>query len=305
MTLLIIFIVICVLIGILLGIRQTKHDNELDAEKRKTEAQLGRVAGFVASQKLMGTDGRTGIAVDEQHDSLCLLTLRQGKLSQRVVPRQGVLSVEVFEDGESVTRTVRSSQVMSALAGKIFYGDTGAIIGGLSGKTRTEGRVSQIDLRLVVNDTAAPLHDVSILDTDVPKGGIRYNEAMNRARHWHGIVEVLIKRADKQERAQEAQRVAAAAGATATANAGQAATPAAARPAPTAPPTQAAVSRPTAQALPSAPAAPPMAAARGTAAAPPASIADELKKLADLHTAGALSDEEFREAKARALDGPV
>jgi hypothetical protein len=58
-----------------------------------------------------------GIAVDEQRGQLCLISRREGQLSRRVVPRQDILSVEVFEDGESVTRTVRSSQILSALVG--------------------------------------------------------------------------------------------------------------------------------------------------------------------------------------------
>jgi hypothetical protein len=256
------WMIIAILIGVALGavlVGIQRWANKMtEAERREMEARLKAVPGFSASQVFVGVNGSTGIAIDEQRGELCLISRRQGELSWRVIPRQDILAVEVFEDGESVTRAVRSSQILTALVGKWAYGDDGAIIGGLSGKTRTEGRVNQIDVRLVVNDTAAPLHDLRFLNEDVPKGGLRYTDAMNKARHWAGVVKVLIERADKEERAPEV--------AAGRAEAHEAET----------------------HELPP--------------QSPADSIAGELQKLADLHAAGALSDEEFRKAKARLLE---
>lgn len=47
---------------------------------------------------------------------------------------------------------------------------------------------------------------------------------------------------------------------------------------------------------------PPPSGPATAAPVPPVSAADEIAKLADLHAKGHLSDEEFKEAKARALE---
>jgi hypothetical protein len=169
------------------------------------------------------------------------------KTSNRVITYQDVLSAEVFEDGIAVTKTVRSSQIGGALVGGFAFGGVGAIVGGLSGKTRTSTqKIQRVALRLIINDTAEPLHEVTFLDTETKKDGILYKTAMEKARHWHGLMEVVIKRADIYDK---------------ESNAG--------------PQTIIATAQP--------------------------SIADELKKFADLRDIGVLSVEEFQQQKRRLL----
>jgi hypothetical protein len=66
----------------------------------------------------------------------------------------------------------------------------------LSGKSMSADKVKRIDLQITVNDTVQPLHSVTFLCDEVDKGGTVYREAMKKARHWHALVDVLIKRAD-------------------------------------------------------------------------------------------------------------
>lgn len=207
------------------------------------EAYLSGVPDFSVTQKVIGDDGATGLAIDEQRKKVCLIDHRQRTVSCRVVTYKDLLSSEIFEDGSTVTKTVRSSQLGGALIGGLALGGVGAIIGGLSGKTKTSGKVKRIDLRITVNDTQNPLHDVNFLNVETKQDGIVYQGAMKTARHWHGLVEVLIKRADMEER--ETHIVAA-----------------------------------------------PLLHA---------SVADELKKLADLKDLGILSAEEFQSQKTRLL----
>jgi len=97
---------------------------------------------------------------------------------------------------------MRGSQIAGALIGNIAFGGVGAIIGGLSGKTKSTGTVSKIDLRLTVNDTKRPIFDITFLNKETKKDKPVYQQALQTARQCHGLVEVLIKRADMDDKLQ-------------------------------------------------------------------------------------------------------
>jgi len=98
-----------------------------------------------------------------------------------------------------VTKTVRSSQIGGALVGGIALGGVGLMIGGLSGKAESTEKVKRIDLRIIVNDTKNPLHDVNFLYIPTNKESGYYQMSLQKARQWHGIIEVLIRQADTED----------------------------------------------------------------------------------------------------------
>ena len=235
--LVIIFVVGAVVVGVIQAINTSN-------KKKAMDDYLGLIKDFSASQEVIGENGNTGLAIDEQRKKICLIKYRQKNVTTRVFVYKDLLSSEIFEDGATVTKTVRSSQIGGALIGGLALGGVGAIIGGLSGKTQTSGKVKKVDLRLTVNDTKNPLHDINFLDLETKKDGFLYKQAIQKARRWHGLIEVLIKRADLEDKAANTNDV---------------------------------------PKLPS------------------GSVADELKKLAELRDAGVLSIEEFQQQKTRLL----
>ena len=201
------------------------------------EERLNKINNFSSTQQIIQTFHEHGIAVDEQRKKICLISD-----AIRVFTYKDILSSELFEDGETITKTVRSSQLGGMLIGGLALGGVGAIIGGLSGKTKSSNKIKRIDLRLIVNDTKNPIHDVNFLDIETKKGGFVYNQAIKKARHWHGLMNVLIKQADQEDEAK-------------------------------------AIKTPEVS----------------------ISIADELKKLAELRNTGVLNNDEFEQQKARLL----
>lgn len=234
------FIAAAVVVGIVQAINTSKRKQEM-------ESKLKSLPDFNPTQQVMGCDGNSGLAVDEKRKKICLITNNGASVSQRVIYYKDIFSVELFEDGTSVTKTVRSSQIGGAVVGGLLLGGVGALVGGLSGKTETSGKIKRIDLRLIVNDTNAPLHDVAFMNVEGKKDGIIYTQAIQVARRWHGIVEVLIKRADSEDRSLQNSE------------------------------------RQTPPGMPS------------------ASVADEIKKLAELHHSGVLTSDEFQQQKTRLL----
>ncbi len=235
------WVFIIIAIGLIGGIAQGIATNN---KKKDMESRLNALPDFSPTQQVMGCDGNSGLAVDEPRKRICLIINSGAGISERIISYKDILSVELFEDGTSITKTVRSSQIGGAVVGGLVLGGVGAIIGGLSGKTETSGKIKRVDLRLIVNDTKAPLHDVAFMNVEGKKDGIIYTQAIQQARRWHGIVEVLIKRADAEERLPKIEE---------------------------------------------------------RLALPAPSVADEIKKLAELHSSGVLTLEEFQQQKMRLL----
>jgi hypothetical protein len=193
-------IIFCVAAGILFVIVQAILTTK---KKKGMEIKLGSLNNFSATQQIMGNDGNSGIAVDEGRKKVCLIKQIIGNIELDVIPYRDILSSEVFEDGETTTKTARGSQLGGALIGGLALSGAGAIIGGLSGKTTSSEKVYKIDLRITVNRTSNPIHDINFMNVEGKKQGIIYTVAMEKARHWHGLLAVLIKRADSEDIAKE------------------------------------------------------------------------------------------------------
>lgn len=213
----------------------------LHGRQTALEQQLKTQSGFTPSQVLVGVDGDTALAVDTAQGVVCLAKNTPSGARSRLIQPDALIAVEVFEDGETVTTTRRSSQLGGALAGGLALGGVGAIVGALGAKTQSRQRVRQVALRLTVDDADDPLHDVQLLAGEDEKSGGFYRLAMEQARHWHGLISVLIRRTDAER--------------------------------------------------------------QGSKRRPLATVADELKKLASLREAGALTAEEFESQKGRLLQG--
>lgn len=209
-----------------------------------------------------------GLAINDITQKIALISItviddranrrRRGHYSHRIVDYKDVVSVELFVDQKSISKTDRMSQLGGAIAGNLLLGGVGTLIGGLSGKTETNQQSKRIELRLSVNDTVAPLHDVVFMDLAMEGGKAYGDKAMQIARHWNGIIEAVMKQAVNEERRES--------------NSSKGAN----------------------IQISTASVEPPKVIAQ-------TSIADELKKLADLHSSGSLTSEEFKQLKVNLL----
>ena len=152
---------------------------------------------------LIDVNWRGGIAVDTRNKQIRIL--RGHGLLLTMIPYRDVLSSEIIEDGETVTKTSRGSQIGGALIGGLALGGVGAIIGGLSGSTKSAEKISKVALMVTINEVSNPVHYVMLLDegNGCTKSGDVYKQAMGKAQLWHGKMQVLIRQADEEDRRQE------------------------------------------------------------------------------------------------------
>lgn len=170
-------------------------------KKKDMEEKLRWLDGFSATQQIMSLNGNSGIAIDERSKKVCLIQRTKGNFKLDVVSYSDILSSEIFEDGKTITKTSRSSQLGGTILGGLALGGVGAIIGGLSGDTTSSKKVEHIQLRIVVNRPSNPIHDITIY-YGVMEMISGYDAAMRKARHWHGLLEIIIKQADAEDTAQ-------------------------------------------------------------------------------------------------------
>ena len=184
-----------------------------DASKKRkalessVKERLGSIPGFTLSQVYLGVAGATGFAVDERNRKACMIWRKNKEIEHRVIPSSDLVSSESCENGETITKTSRGSQAGGVLVGGVLLGGVGAVIGGLSGKTKSVQKVTQLSLRVVVNNLGAPVHEVVFLNAGSSKDGFLYKAAEKEAYHWHSVISVLIKQADADGKTSDKARV--------------------------------------------------------------------------------------------------
>lgn len=175
--------------------------NHTDRENSFKSA-ISKIPGFNVGAHFVSHSGDCNIATNSDFSKIYLSKTIQGIPYNKVFPSYNLLSSEIIEDGQSIIKTVRSSQIGGAIVGGLMLGGVGAVIGGLSGRKTNTEMVNRITLRIIVNDPGNPIYDVCFLSRETNKNSIAYKSAIQTAQEWQARLEVMIKRADKINEAQ-------------------------------------------------------------------------------------------------------
>ena len=139
----------------------------------------------------------------DKKEEILVVTKGKGEenASFKVLNYKDILEVEVVEDGDSITKTSRMSQAGRMLIGGVVLGGVGAVVGGLSGSTKTINKVSTIDIKILINDTKNPLlvFNVMTIKEGVEKKSFIYTNNKNNADKIHAILKVIIQEIDTKD----------------------------------------------------------------------------------------------------------
>jgi len=145
-----------------------------------------------------------GIAYDEIQRKICFF---KNTYNFRVFDCQDILSAEIIENGETITRTETKTEgrLGRAIVGGVLFGGAGAVVGGLTGKSNSNSisvnYITQIDLKIIVKDTNNPVHIIRFLQTATGKQSYLYKNAIEKAMKCHAIINVLISQANEKDNA--------------------------------------------------------------------------------------------------------
>jgi len=192
--------IIAIIFGIMQGRSNNKKRNEMVKEIQKLD-------DFDVSHSYMEANAINGIALDNSRHKFCLIVNELGKYNLSVYSYKDLLEVEVLEDGGSITKTARGSQLGGMLIGGLALGGVGAIVGGLSGQKNNIDKIKSMDLKLVINNIDNPLFIINFFKSVESKGstrsGLLYNNSNELIKEWHSRLSVLIKKADEEDKKSE------------------------------------------------------------------------------------------------------
>lgn len=198
------YIFIAIFFVILTLVALVQQQFKLAAKKRELNDKLTSLPNFTPTQSLFNILYTEGIAIDEERKKLAFLTMKSFVgIKIKTYEYRDILSSEVILDGESETKTKRTSQVGGALLGGLLLGGVGVVVGGLSGKSRTSEIIKELKLRITVNDTSNPIFEINSHLTKSTKFGRNFKNHLSDFEKWHGILSSVIAYADKLDAEQE------------------------------------------------------------------------------------------------------
>lgn len=176
---------------------------------------------FKIGKEFQSYDHSSGLVVDESNTKIAIWTklsihelaeivnkapkgskplLDDIKIFTQVYDYKDIISSEIVEDGSSITKTSRTSQLASAAIGGALLGGVGAVVGGLTAKQKNINTVSKIEVNILFNSTDRPRFKLLLLKlvSPVKRDSILYKGPIDKANEVNALMRVLIKRADEE-----------------------------------------------------------------------------------------------------------
>ncbi|MGM7720487.1 hypothetical protein [Metabacillus sp. Hm71] len=122
-------------------------------------------------------------------------------LSVKVIDYKDIAESHLVENGDTITKTSRTSQISGVLVGGMLAGTGGAIVGALSGKKKSSSAIRDLELKIVVNDLNNPVITYPIKDTELPlvKNSPTYKQLYDRGYEIHKIISLIIKQQEEKQ----------------------------------------------------------------------------------------------------------
>ncbi len=130
------------------------------ARCEKLDTMISSIEGFNVSRTVSDLDNRYRFLVDNTSKRVCILA--NGK--KYVCGFDKIINVEYIENGETISSKSTIRTIGGALAGSVLAGGVGAIVGGLSGKSKTTTNISTISVKVTLRDYTTPSINIVTFD---------------------------------------------------------------------------------------------------------------------------------------------
>ncbi len=171
---------------------------------RTRDKIFSEIEQFTPSQTIFSVNNKTGIAIDSKLKKISLLNNPTGifpcdtrRIQRLTIPYKDILEVALYEDGNSITKTSRISQVAGAIVGNVLLGGTGLLIGAVTGSKKTSNTVQSLEMRMTVNSTESSYWAFAFLRNETQKNNATYKIASEEANKFLSLMKVLINQADE------------------------------------------------------------------------------------------------------------
>jgi hypothetical protein len=189
------FLIFIVLFGLgALGIYfniQDKNKKESDTNDKIRNAIKANVAH--PTKQTILTETNSAIVYDQENNHLFIYD--KGHVHN--IKINDIYQSEIIEDGQTISKVSRSSQITGSIIGGAIAGSVGAIIGGVSATRVKDEKINKMELQLVVNDVNNPIRKVEFFNAGdglkIKKSSDEYKVRYNQILEWQKLMEILIK----------------------------------------------------------------------------------------------------------------
>lgn len=172
----------------------------------RAKQELAPKVNLFSWDSFLAFDGLGAVAVDKK--SRKILFLDQGGSRQKVVDFNDLLSVELLEDGATITKTCASG------SRGLGRGTVEALVGGVRGsldqgeekggeiKSPPAPKVNRIEMRLVMADVVDPFRELFFWKDDkrgLSRSSGQYARVRGESDRWCARLQMIIKQADEDE----------------------------------------------------------------------------------------------------------
>lgn len=132
------------------------------------------VNSFKATKKV-----GTYLQIDENHKSF--------KIGHDIFEYSNLLSFELLEDGQSITK----GGLGRAVAGGLLFGGVGAIVGGVTGGKKSKGICNSMKLRVTLKDAHTDTAYITFIATETKTKSFIYQTAQSSAQSCISALEII------------------------------------------------------------------------------------------------------------------
>ena len=180
------------------------------------EAHKQLKAEFPNAKIFVNTFKSTFIALDFGSSTMAVSTFIafDGSIPKKLVYHRyhfsQIIKADVLKDGITIGTTNRGSQAAGAAIGALAFGGVGAIIGGLSGSTRSVENTKRISINIVVDDLDHPNHKIVFFTArgdGKSRKSLAFLEASKAVADFAAFINAAIRNSQASEQADKAEKI--------------------------------------------------------------------------------------------------
>lgn len=99
-----------------------------------------------------------------------------------------IIDFELLEDGESIA----SGGLGRAAVGALTFGAAGAIVGGITGKKKTKGTCTSMEIKITVKDYPRPAFYVKLINSETKQNSFVYKQSAKMAQDILSALQLIV-----------------------------------------------------------------------------------------------------------------
>lgn len=140
------------------------NNKKLEEQKKQRGKELRQklqaIDNLTITKKITGIDNTYVLAVDQENQNVIFLT----ENTKKIFPFNQLICVEVIEDNTVISQKSSLRTIGGAVVGGVIAGGAGAIVGGLSGDSQQNKKVSKVQVKLKLRDIKNPSFTIDCFD---------------------------------------------------------------------------------------------------------------------------------------------